>query len=45
MLNIIPNRKLHTISFQVKYNVTMHTVGPLNSTKIGFGRSSKSFIV
>ena len=40
MLHIIPNRKLHTITFQMEYNVAVCAVGPLNSTKIGFGRSA-----
>ena len=32
-LHIIPNRKLHTISFQTAYNVAMCTVvGTLNSS-------------
>ena len=35
MLHIIPNRKLHTISFQMASNVAVCTVGALNSTKIG----------
>ena len=40
MLHIIPNRKLHTINFQMAYNVAVCTVDPLNSTKIGFGHST-----
>ena len=40
MLHIIPNRKLHTNSFQMEYNMAVCTVGPLNSTKIGFCRST-----
>ena len=39
-LHIIPNRTLHTISFQLEYNVAVCTVDPLNSTKIGFGCSA-----
>ena len=38
----MPNRKLHTIVFHMVDNVVVCTVGPLNSTKIGFGRSAKS---
>ena len=30
MLHIIPNSKLHTISFQMAYNMAVYTVGPLN---------------
>ena len=40
MLHIIPYRKLHTISFQLAYNLAVCTVGKLNSTKIGFGPST-----
>ena len=40
MLYIIPNRKLHTICFQMAYNVVVCTVGKFNLTKIGFGRST-----
>ena len=35
-LRIIPNRKLHTISFQMAYNLAMYTVGTLNSSKTRF---------
>ena len=42
MLHIISNRKLHTVSFQMVYNVAVWTVGPVNSTKIGFGLSTNS---
>ena len=31
-LRIIPNRKLHTISFEIAYNVAVCTVGTLNSS-------------
>ena len=40
MLQIVPNRKLHTISFHMAYNVALCMVSPLISTKIGFGRST-----
>ena len=40
MLHIIPNCKLHTISFQMAFYVAVCMVGPLNSTKIDFGRST-----
>ena len=46
-LHIIPDRKLHTISFQMTYNVTMCTVGTLNSSSnafLEFGRSTDWFI-
>ena len=42
MLHIILNYKLHKISFQMAY-VAVCMVGPLNSTKIGFGRSAVRF--
>ena len=40
MLHIIPNRKLHTFNFHMEYNEAVCTVGQLNSTEIGFGRST-----
>ena len=43
MLHIIPNRKLHTVTFQMAYNVAVCTVGPVSSSKIGFGRSTINF--
>ena len=42
MLHIIPNRKLHTISFQMAYNLGVCKVGQLKSTKISFGYSTKT---
>ena len=35
-LNIIPNRKLHTISFEMAYNVAVCTEGTLNSSNDAF---------
>ena len=34
MLHIIPNRKLHTISFQMAYDVAVSTVGTLKTPQI-----------
>ena len=39
-LHIIPNRKVHIVSFQTAYNMASCTVDTLNSTKIGFGCNS-----
>ena len=44
-LHIIPNRKLHTISFQMAYNAAVCPVGTLNSSNnafLEFGRSNVS---
>ena len=35
-LHIMPNRKLHTISFQMAYNMAVCTVGTLNSSNNAF---------
>ena len=42
--HVIPNPKQQTVSFQMAYNVTMCTVGPLNLPKIDFGRCTTSEI-
>ena len=34
--HVIPNRKLHTVSFQMAYNVAQCTVGTLNSSNNAF---------
>ena len=41
----MPNRKVHTISFQMAYHVAVCTVGLLNLTKIGVGYSTTHIVV